>query len=45
MILEAKSMIYQSILDTTPHISTAGMEYEVWQKKCMDSLIEKKARG
>ncbi|MDR1251488.1 MAG: YqaJ viral recombinase family protein, partial [Treponema sp.] len=31
-------MIYQSILDTTPHISTAGMEYEVWLKKRMDSL-------
>jgi putative phage-type endonuclease len=38
MILEKKRMIYQSILDTTSHISTTGMEYEAWQKKRMDSL-------
>ena len=31
-------MIYQSILDTAPHISTAGMEYEDWLKKRADSL-------
>jgi putative phage-type endonuclease len=33
-----KRMIYQSILDATPHISTAEMDYEAWQKKRMGSL-------
>jgi putative phage-type endonuclease len=31
-------MIYQSIIDATPHISTVDMEYGDWQKKRMGSL-------
>ncbi|MDR2144449.1 MAG: YqaJ viral recombinase family protein [Treponema sp.] len=31
-------MMYQNIVDNTPHISTVGMEYEAWRKKRMESL-------
>jgi putative phage-type endonuclease len=31
-------IIYQNILDTTPHISTAGMEDEEWLRMRMDGL-------
>jgi hypothetical protein len=31
-------MIYRSILETTPHISTVGMEHEAWLKKRTESL-------
>jgi putative phage-type endonuclease len=32
------NMIYQSILDTTPHVSTVEMEHEAWAKIRMNSL-------